>query len=246
MDNKLSHAQLAIGESSNLAQIALTYSHNFSDQKYKDIVCILACTAQVAIDNAKRVFDIDIVEEIKRIKKELEIPINKYPKFWKLIHSDFNTKNINNNLKCPMNYMSDLNLTNFRSSESTIPIGDFFVKYETTKSEKQKNRKVEEFIQQYAIDFYDMNVVNDGNWHDSSFVNYMLFSFDELIENIKKINFSKNYLGLYSWLLDRAFNMTKRVSVQKNNSNLNKNKSVLLKVLYDINKDNLLKVFKKQ
>ena len=48
MDNKLSHAQLAIGESSNLAQIALTYSHNFTEQKYKDIVCILSVLAQVA------------------------------------------------------------------------------------------------------------------------------------------------------------------------------------------------------
>ena len=38
LDNKLSHSQLGIGESSNLAQIALTYTHNFVDQKYLDAV----------------------------------------------------------------------------------------------------------------------------------------------------------------------------------------------------------------
>ena len=45
MDNNLAHAQLAIGESSNLAQIALTYSHNFEGQKYTDAVCILSVLA---------------------------------------------------------------------------------------------------------------------------------------------------------------------------------------------------------
>jgi hypothetical protein len=48
MDNSLAQAQLAIGESSNLAQIALTYSHNFKDKKYLDAVCILSVLAQVA------------------------------------------------------------------------------------------------------------------------------------------------------------------------------------------------------
>ena len=59
IDNNLAAAQLAIGESSNLAQVCLTYTYNFDDQKYKDYVCILSVLAQVAIDNAKRRFDID-------------------------------------------------------------------------------------------------------------------------------------------------------------------------------------------
>jgi hypothetical protein len=81
MDNNLAKAQLAIGESSNLAQVALTYSHNYDSQKYKDIVCILATIAQCAIDNAKRMFDIDIDHEIKRIKKELNVQTIGYPSF---------------------------------------------------------------------------------------------------------------------------------------------------------------------
>ena len=48
IDNKLASAQLAIGESSNLAQLALSYSYNFDDKKYIDYVCILSVIAQVA------------------------------------------------------------------------------------------------------------------------------------------------------------------------------------------------------
>ncbi len=242
MDNKLSHAQLAIGESSNLAQVALSYSHNFSEQKYKDIVCILSVLAQVAIDNAKRTFDINLVEEIKRLKKELNIPKNKYPKFWKLIHSDFNIKNINNNLKCPMNYMSDLNLTSFRSSESTIPISEFFVKYETTNSERQKNRRVEELIEKYSLDLLNYHLCTE---QDSSDYFLIKDNFEDMIEDIQSMYISSNYRSLYSWLLDRCFLITNAVKSNKQiiKSRVNKNKAILFKTLYTVNPKMFLECF---
>lgn len=45
VDNKLSDAQLAIGQSSNLAQLCLTYTYNFDDEKYDNLVNILAVLA---------------------------------------------------------------------------------------------------------------------------------------------------------------------------------------------------------
>lgn len=45
VDNKLAAANMAIGESSNLAQIALSYTYNFDDQVYRDAVCILSVLA---------------------------------------------------------------------------------------------------------------------------------------------------------------------------------------------------------
>lgn len=45
VDNKLAAAQLAIGLSSNLAQLCLTYTYNFKDKKYQDYVCILSVLA---------------------------------------------------------------------------------------------------------------------------------------------------------------------------------------------------------
>ena len=72
-------------------------------------------------------------------------------------------------------------------------------------------------------------------------------NFESLIEDIKGVYISKDYIGLMSWLIDRAFLITCGLKRNKNTvlSNINKNKSLLLKVLYDINSKNLLKIFSK-
>lgn len=245
LDNKLSHSQLGIGESSNLAQMALTYSHNFNNKKYLDAVCILSVLAQIYIDSSKRLFDLDLDKELKRIKKDLNVQTIGYPSFWLLIHPEFNRENINWRLKCPMNYMRDLDLMRFRSDEETLPMEHFFIKHKLEdKNEKRKCKKVEEFIQQYSIDLYNFNLSEDRDWHDPSDLFLIQDNFEDMIENIRKLYISKTYLGLYSWLLDRGFGITARVYCQENNSNLSKNRSILLKTLYDINKNNLLECFK--
>ena len=293
VDNKLAQAQMAIGSSSNLAQVSITYSYNFDDQKYKDYVCILSVLAQVAIDNAKRTFDIDLESEIDRIKVDMCVSKYKYPTFWLNIRKDFNKKHdelkkylkdvielkiipkevesgektmeefltklksdikkkdrINRSLKCPMNYLCDLKLTKQRNENSTLPMSHFFNKYELETNRRQ-SKKVEELIEKYSLDLYD-------DWHskvgteleeDALDENSLLLrsDFDQLIEDIKKIYISKNYVGLMSWLIDRAFGISQQV---QNHSHLadrktNENKALLLKVLYDINPQNVLQIFSK-
>ena len=244
MDNNLAKAQLAIGESSNLAQIALTYSHNFDNQKYKDAICALSVLAQVAIDNAKRVFDIDIDSEIKRIKKDLDVQKNGYPKFWLLIHPEFNRENINYKLDCPMNYMSSLDLMRFRSEDSTLPMSHYFVKYPLDVNRRQC-KKVEDFIEQYSIKFNTAITNCSFDWKESTDSLVLRDDFEDMIENIRAMYISKTYIGLYSWLLDRGFDITPSVASHSKDSKLNKNRSLLLKTLYDVNKDDLLNSFKK-
>ena len=50
-----------------------------------------------------------------------------------------------------------------------------------------------------------------------------------------------------SWLIDRAFCITPSIKQNLNTikNNTNKNKSLLIKILYDINSQNLLKCFSK-
>ena len=241
IDNNLAAAQLAIGESSNLAQICLTYTYNFPDQKYQDYVCILSVLAQVAIDNAKRRFDIDLTEEIRRIKNDMNIKENGYPAFWTIIRKGFNRNKVNENLVCPMNYIFNVEIGKFKSSTRTLPMSAFFVKYELDEH-KRKSKRVEELIQNYSLDLFNYNT-------DESDENYILLrnDFDELIEDIRQVYISRNYLGLMSWLIDRAFCIS--VGARRNHhvlqSTINTNKSILLKVLYDVNKDALLKCFAK-
>jgi hypothetical protein len=70
MDNKFAMSQMSIGESSNLAQLAMTYYWtNFDNKELYDNFVILSVIAQVAIDSCKREYEVDPVSEIERIKK---------------------------------------------------------------------------------------------------------------------------------------------------------------------------------
>ena len=258
IDNMLSHAQSAIGLSSNLAQFAQTYMYNFKDQKYKDYVCILSVLAQCAIDNAKRTFDINIVDEIERIKQDMEIEKNGVPIFWKHVKDykakindkRFDGNKINKNLKCPMNYLMDLKFVNSRSNESTLPMSYFFEKFEL-QEDRRKCRKVEELIEKYSIDLFIYNTSPKNSYVDYGVYDInkekLQIDFEELLNDIRMIYISKNYLGLMSWLIDRAFCITPSIKQNKCTikNNTYKNKSLLIKVLYDINPKNLLQCFSK-
>lgn len=238
VDSNLAKSQRAIGESSNLAQVAQTYACNFSDQKFIDYVCILSVLAQVAIDSAKRRFDIDLTDEIRRIKQDMDISVHGYPSFWRLIRRDTNPDKINPSLICPMNYLYNLELPKYRDENPTIPISYFFKKNELI-SDKRSCKKVEELISQYSLKL--------SNHIDGEEENYLLLrsDFDDLISDINKVNISKNYAGLMSWLIDRAFVITNNVQYNHTRlrTKLNKNKALLLKVLYTINKKTFFTCF---
>lgn len=250
IDNNLASAQKAIGRSSNLAQLAQTYMYNFKDQKYVNYVCILSVLAQVAIDNAKRQFDINLNDEIDLIENDMNIKKNKYPKFWKHVkdkkckvgQTKFNKNRINNKLKCPMNEIVDLKFVDSRSNEETLPMSYFFQKFDLDDNNRIKSKKVEELIQKYSLELYKSNQEYE---EDDDYI-LMKNDFEEMIEDISKMYISKNYIGLMSWLIDRAFCIS--IDVKRNgmlNSRTNNNKSILLKVLYDINSQNILKIFGK-
>ena len=240
VDNNLAKSQLAIGESSNLAQLALTYTYNFKNKKYIDYVCILSVLAQVSIDSAKRRYDIDISKEIQRIKKDMDISKNGYPKFWLHIRRGFNRDKINYNLKCPMNVLSDINFKEYPIQKGVLPMTYFFKQYELKES-RRKSKKVEKLIEKYSLELYCSHLNNDDEY-------FLLRSdFDELIEDIRAIYISKEYLGLMSWLINRTFCITPNVQGRDDiiQSTLRKNKSILLKTLYAVNPNNLLEIFSK-
>lgn len=243
LDNELAGSQLNIGESSNLAQIAQTYACNFSDPKFMQYVCILAVLAQVAIDNAKRRYDINLGDEIRRIKNDMDIKTHRYPSFWHAIKKNVPKEHVNEDLQCPMNYLYQLNLSEFHHSDPTLPMSHFFKKF-PMKSNIRTCRKVEDLIAEYSIHLYQYHTDDDQEDDD-----YLLLrsDFDDLIAAIRKIKISQNYLGLFSWMIDRCFKILPgSLRNQKSiSSKVNKNKAILLKVLYEINPENLLRCFSK-
>ena len=237
VDNNLAHSQLAIGESSNLAQLALTYTYNFSNKKYKDYVCILSVLAQVSIDSAKRRYDIDISKEIKRIKRDMNIDEYGYPKFWKHIRRGFNKNKINKRLVCPMNELTNITLPEFGIRKGVLPISYFLNRYDLQGS-RHTSRKVEKLIEKYSLDLLSSQLNNDDEY-------FLLRSnFDDMIEDIRGTYISKRYLGLMSWLIHRAFD-EHQPSSNPSASQTHKNKSILLKTLYTVNPDAFLEIFSK-
>lgn len=239
IDNSLAKSQLDIGESSNLAQIAQTYDYSFHDQKYNDYVCILSVLAQAAIDSAKRQFDVDISAEIKRIKKDMNVKKHKYPKFWLAIKKGFSRNNINYHLRCPMNKLYDIDIPKYHSPDTTIPTSRFFIRHELDMGRK-RCKKIEELISRYSLRLFSSLLERDEV--------YLLLrsDFGDLVQSIREIGISSKYVGLMSWLLARAFTMTTDVTRNHQlNTYLHKNKSLLLKVLYEVNSTALLSCFTK-
>ena len=121
----------------------------------------------------------------------------------------------------------------------------FFHPYLLTE-DRRRCRKVEDLIYKYQLNLSAF-VSNGDNDND----NFLLLrdDFDQLIIDISQVYLSKDYLGLVSWLVDRAFCITPYAKmcagrfVKQTSSKLCYNKALLLKVLYKISPNSVIKIF---
>ena len=174
----------------------------------------------------------------------MEVDKYKYPIFWQGIRKGFNRDRVNSSLVCPMNYLNSIKIKEFKPETTTLQIGEFFIKHEfDSDKERKRSKKIEELIQKYSLRLYEVDSSQDKNDEE----NYLLLrnDFDELIKDIRQVYISKNYLPLMSYLINRAFNIGAGVRRKSKfiDSNTNNNKSILLKTLYEVNKDVFLKCF---
>lgn len=263
VDNNLAASQLAIGESSNLAQICLTYTYNFEDRKYQDYVCILSVIAQIAVDSSKRAFNINISDEIKRIKKDMDLENNGLPFFWTITKRDKRKvrteekrkerdrqnrnrirEKVQPSLDCPMNYLYRLRLGRITNDIPSMDMSAFWVKHDMPSGRRQ-SKAVESLIQSYALRVYDYN--SNDKKDDSDYL-LLRDDFDRLVEDIRNIYITRNYLGMMSWLINRAFCIGEGVKRNKPqmDSKLCKNRGILLKTLYTVSPEVFLQCFIKK
>lgn len=254
IDNKLMSSQMGIGLSSNLAQIALSYSYTFPDKKYQDYVSILSVLAQIYIDSSKRAYDIDLNEETKRIQRDLNIKNNGYPVFFKPIQKYNNKRNgmgslnisadkYNESIRCPMNILYNMELkSKSRKLESTIGIEEFFILH-PLEVPRRSSRRIEKMISKYSLklDSYYQKLEDDSQ----DTILLLRNDFDELINDIRQLKLGNKYLGLMSYLINRCLYITQRTKDHKNLSvnRTNNNRAILLKTLYTVNPELFLKCF---
>lgn len=241
-DIKIASGNRVIGESSNLAQLALSYSYTFdTEQKYKDLVCILSVLAQLAIDSAKKRVVIDLAKETKYLKDQLGIKDIGVPVFWKNLKDNVREKSVNYELECPMNELGAIKLRETKHWD-IIPIREFFIQHEL-KQDRRTSKKVEKLIEDYASVLMINRVVDDNE------NNLLLMSdFEQLVERLRTTYISKGYAGIISWLLNRAFMITPQMKGKASvlsYRTIDKNKSILLKTLYETSPQSFLSCFSK-
>ena len=143
-----------------------------------------------------------------------------------------------------MNYLYGLNFDKYKSIDTTLPMSKFFAKHKLDVN-RRTCKRVEELIEKYSLQLYKQNISDAFNGEQDNDYLLLRSDFEELVRNIRSINISSNYISLMSWLIDRAFMITP--SMTQNNkmlkTNLGANKSLLLKVLYEVNPKCFLSCF---
>lgn len=216
IDNTLARAKDEIGLTSNLAQLANSFYWNSNkDKELSNIVVICSVLAQVAIDNAKRNYEIDIVEERKRISKlekmnpEVEFEDRKYkakPSFWKHISGEkILDRNIDKSIKCPMVYLDEIIEKEIgKASSHQEDDNKFFLADIKGRAKGKQMEKIEEMIRDYdkKVKEYTIDDKKDKRGDvdkKSNFYKWNEMLFNDTIEKIAKMKIEpKTMLKLIS------------------------------------------------
>lgn len=250
MDNKIALSQDDVGYASNLAQLALSYYYDngSEDNNLLNIFVICSVLAQVAIDSAKRTFNVKVTSELRRLSiKCKEIIENKwtddkkgiyYPKFYEEIMKMKDTKkNIpeeqTGEFVCPMDIIYkiiDEKVIDTRKQKKYQTVTDGFsyvFRYDKNefagfKRDSKQYKKITSIVEEYYWHVKRLSI-DDENYSEQ-----VSFEFDVCMAKLKKLKINKATMGS---LIQYAFS---------GHCNI---KSKLLVALYDYNKNTFLECF---
>lgn len=151
MDNQIADTQMAIGTSTDIAQLALSYYYdgNMENKELEKCFIVLSVIGQISIDLAKKTFDIDVVKEINRIRHLPCIKGKDIPLFFADTKKCRNNKKFDSDkvrsMNCPMDIMADIieeNVIKYADREYHIPLRDLWNHDVIGKGNKFKREKV--------------------------------------------------------------------------------------------------------
>lgn len=209
MDNSISSAQFAIGRSSNIAQLALSYYYDLKAREegseeelrdLEDIFIICSVLAQVAIDSAKRTFDIDVNSELKRLDTEGLGDLKekkKYPGFYadnqnKLKDYKIEETEIDDYILCPMQIffnILDEDIVDLRKIKSSnTPTYDLSVLFKEQKSKYRDSKQYKKIVS--YIKEYDEEVRKEDKYSEGYSGNIQM-KFEDCMKKIRKLNINE-------------------------------------------------------
>ncbi|HID0816101.1 hypothetical protein [Clostridium botulinum] len=249
IDNLLAKSKNSIGVTSNLAQLALSFYQEEGTEELRNVVCIMSVLAQVAIDNAKRQYKIDIEKEIDRIKKLNCIKNygNKYPNWFKYI-KDIKAKNLleKNKCKCTMQYLQQViedkvkNITNNKENLDTVELLENIII--DNKTNYSQIEKIEKLINNYDKKVkYTKKLANKYKWKEDKIEEEVRDTRDITISRIGSMKITKE--TMYYLVKEAIVENTEETDKQKL-SDTKKCKRKMLNTLYNTHKELFLSVWK--
>ena len=263
MDNKFAKSRIGIGESSNLAQLAMTYYWTEPTRELYDNFVILSVLAQVIIDGCKREYEVDALDEIKRIKKlncmnrfiELENDDGNiikqkmdFPEFMRYTRKISYTKNGKEIEKDIVNEQKN-RLNNRICSDLICPMNALqIVLYEIKRSSTRDTIPTKEFIinvkgdanrrQMVKITEYakELELLSKNNMTEQDVIIYSE-RFEEMLADLKKMKI-KNIKTI-----NRLIVIALNTSNMGNKKNYNRYTRNLLNLLYRMDKNIFLENF---
>ena len=246
MDNAISASQYAVGYASNIAQLALSYYYDGggNDREIEDIFIICSVLAQVAIDSAKRNFEIEVEPELSKISHFACMKHKpQYPRFYagvqklkakyskrrrvEMLDSDIGDFN------CPMDIIYriiDKEVIDLRKNknliEETISLGTLVADAVDIENVDRKQRqKVISIVNDYS------KVVGSVNREQKDYQNVREREFNACMMKLKNMTIKRNVMHS---LIQYAF--------ERENAKIRDN---LLTVLFDKDHNIFLQYFKK-
>ena len=269
MDSKMQSAQKAIGGSSDTAQLSQSYYWNqlangINDEntrQYYENTVILAVEAQLAIDGCKRVFAVNVNDDINRIRSQECMTKNKdFPKFMLWTHEIPLTKNgkerprndirtdkeklrlrIDEKIICPMNWLQEsLDKIQGASRSDYIETYEYLVEKPEGKPKATQMSKIRKIVEEYdAFVKRFMPIYIDDK--DKN-IYPLIEKTDEVINKVSGMKIGQ--ATIYR-LVETALGMERNTRKDSIYRNATKYTRKMLNVLYRTNKDKLLDCFKK-
>ncbi|WP_194190364.1 hypothetical protein [Clostridium chrysemydis] len=246
VDNKLSESKRIIGRVVNLGQLAMSKFwdekiNNKDTTRLQEIIDICTILSGMAIDNAKKTYDIDIKREIDCITKELNI--DKKPLFWKYVSSDkklrsgeYRKDNLKE-FKTSMDMLNNILTQSIKREENNkecLKITDVIFLEEFTKNNVNRKRKSKILEQIVELDNEIKHTLdNTTESEKEKKLNMLNVKVDKNLSKLKRANITKD--TMYSILLELD---------SKKSSNYTKCKKRLFNILYQYNREQFLGLFK--
>lgn len=168
IDNQLSHSQRNIGKVVNLGQFCMSVywdliNRGISSDDVSDLlkkVDVMTVLSGIAIDMAKKFYDIDMESEINSVAKNKQLSSRKNkPRFWVSVSQSESIKNRVEDYECPMDYLilelSELNRT---EKQQSVHFDEFLLPMNTLDVNTRQLERLKDTLQEYDSNLKTINV----------------------------------------------------------------------------------------